>query len=317
MPDRARTSTLGTDSDTQRLPDSLPTSGTLFADLTDLDEGAVRAFLQDVAGFDALTVTDALRSRHPPKFEALAGGRYLLLLRGFWDHDPEDITPAGYQFSLFRAPGLIAVYANAPDPEMSAAIAAAHASSAPDDMALIYGLMRRKADRGLAYLHSIEPWLDEVESRLAGAADDVLLMDLIIASRALHELNRRLEYQVDAIRAWSTHEVASAPAAATMLTDVVEQVDRHASLVQLYLAMVDDLRDGYVALSSHRLNRVMQVLTVMTVVFMPLGLIAGIYGMNFETMPELGWPWGYFIALGVMAGVALSLVLAFKRKGWL
>jgi magnesium transporter len=59
------------------------------------------------------------------------------------------------------------------------------------------------------------------------------------------------------------------------------------------------------------------VLTVVTVVFMPLGLLAGLYGMNFEHIPELHWRHGYFILLGIMAAVAGTLLWMFRRLKWL
>jgi len=71
------------------------------------------------------------------------------------------------------------------------------------------------------------------------------------------------------------------------------------------------------------LNEVMKILTMFTAVFIPLSLIAGIYGMNFNTgrsplnMPELNWYWGYPFALGLMGLLAASLLFYFRRKGWL
>ena len=61
----------------------------------------------------------------------------------------------------------------------------------------------------------------------------------------------------------------------------------------------------------------MQALTVITAIFVPLGLLSGIYGMNFENMPELHSENGYFVLIGVMLSVAATLLLFFRRKGWL
>jgi magnesium transporter len=69
-------------------------------------------------------------------------------------------------------------------------------------------------------------------------------------------------------------------------------------------------------MSSHQLNRVMQILTIITVIFVPLTFLAGIYGMNFENMPELASRSGYFVVIGVMFVVAISQVLYFRRKRW-
>jgi magnesium transporter len=79
----------------------------------------------------------------------------------------------------------------------------------------------------------------------------------------------------------------------------------------------------YLSSVSNRLNEIMKVLTMFTAFFIPLSLIAGIYGMNFNTgrsplnMPELNWYLGYPFALGLMAAMALGMLAYFRRKGWL
>ena len=64
-------------------------------------------------------------------------------------------------------------------------------------------------------------------------------------------------------------------------------------------------------------NEVMRVLTITATIFIPLTFIAGVYGMNFSHMPELNWPFGYPLALGLMGAVGLGMILYFKRKKWL
>jgi len=88
-------------------------------------------------------------------------------------------------------------------------------------------------------------------------------------------------------------------------------------MAALYQEFCVDLMNTYLSVSTHNLNRVMRVLTLVTAIFLPLTLIAGIYGMNFDNIPELHWPYGYFIALGLMATVTGSLVILFKKIKWL
>ncbi|MDQ0116715.1 magnesium/cobalt transporter CorA [Paenibacillus harenae] len=80
--------------------------------------------------------------------------------------------------------------------------------------------------------------------------------------------------------------------------------------------MTADLRDSYISYNSNRMNTIMKTLTVITTIFMPLTFLAGIYGMNFHVMPELEWRWGYFVVLGFMLLVALSMFAWFNKKGW-
>jgi magnesium transporter len=89
------------------------------------------------------------------------------------------------------------------------------------------------------------------------------------------------------------------------------------------LEIVESLRETttavmevYLSAQNQRLNEVMKILTVISTLFIPLTFIASIYGMNFEIMPELKWPYGYAWALGLMALTAAGLIAFFKRKGW-
>jgi magnesium transporter len=86
---------------------------------------------------------------------------------------------------------------------------------------------------------------------------------------------------------------------------------------------IDVLRDtlsgameAYLSVVANRTNEIMRVLTVFSAILLPLTLIAGIYGMNFEHMPELHWIHGYPFALGMMAVTALLLFGYFRRRGW-
>jgi magnesium transporter len=93
-------------------------------------------------------------------------------------------------------------------------------------------------------------------------------------------------------------------------------------LLDNYRELCSDLRDYYMSLVSNRMNEVMKVLTIIGTIFIPLGFIAGLYGMNFNThlpgnMPELNWPYGYVFAIGVMVVVALGLLWFVWKQGWL
>jgi magnesium transporter len=68
---------------------------------------------------------------------------------------------------------------------------------------------------------------------------------------------------------------------------------------------------------ANRTNEIMRRLTVMATIFIPLTFIAGVYGMNFDVMPELRWRFGYAVAWGVMLVIAVALLIWFRRLGWL
>ena len=81
--------------------------------------------------------------------------------------------------------------------------------------------------------------------------------------------------------------------------------------------LLGGMLDLYVSRTSQRMNEIMKVLTIFASIFMPLTFIAGVYGMNFENMPELEWTWGYFGTLFFMATVGIGLLAYFRWRKWL
>lgn len=81
--------------------------------------------------------------------------------------------------------------------------------------------------------------------------------------------------------------------------------------------MVSGMLDIYLSSVSNRMNAVMKVLTIIATLFIPLTFIAGVYGMNFEHMPELKWRYSYAVVWAVMIGVASIMLAYFRRKKWL
>lgn len=98
--------------------------------------------------------------------------------------------------------------------------------------------------------------------------------------------------------------------------DLRDHVFQVTDLVETYRENLNSLQDLFLSEMGHRTNSVMQVLTVVSSIFIPLTFLAGIYGMNFEYIPELGYRNGYFVLLGVMGVLALVMVAIFKRMKW-
>lgn len=101
------------------------------------------------------------------------------------------------------------------------------------------------------------------------------------------------------------------------LRDVYDHTIQIIDTVESLRDMISGLLDVYLSSISNKMNEVMKVLTIFASIFIPLTFVAGIYGMNFQFMPELEWTWGYFGALCVMALTAGVLLVYFKRKKWL
>ena len=79
---------------------------------------------------------------------------------------------------------------------------------------------------------------------------------------------------------------------------------------------LDSASSFYFSSQSHRMNEIMKILTVVSVIFMPLTFLVGVYGMNFENMPELEYTYGYYIVIAFMIAIALGMVYYFKKKKW-
>lgn len=101
------------------------------------------------------------------------------------------------------------------------------------------------------------------------------------------------------------------------LRDVYEHTIQIVEIIESYREMASSLTDLYMSAVSNRMNEIMKVLTIMASVFIPLTFIAGVYGMNFEYMPEITWRWGYPFVWLVFSALTLGMMLFFWRKGWI
>ena len=101
------------------------------------------------------------------------------------------------------------------------------------------------------------------------------------------------------------------------IRDLYDHTIQVMDMVETYRDMLNGLQDLYLTEVSFKMNKVMQLLTLIATIFIPLTFLAGIYGMNFEYMPELHWKYGYFVLLGIMLIAFIGLLLYFKRKKWI
>ncbi|HUU70769.1 MAG TPA: magnesium/cobalt transporter CorA [Planctomycetota bacterium] len=101
------------------------------------------------------------------------------------------------------------------------------------------------------------------------------------------------------------------------LKDCYDHIIQVLDVIETYRELMSGMMETYMSSISLRMNQVMKLLTVIATIFMPLTFIAGIYGMNFQHMPELNWAYGYPFALALMLAVAAVMLLFFRRKQWL
>lgn len=100
----------------------------------------------------------------------------------------------------------------------------------------------------------------------------------------------------------------------------IQHIDDHMikqqNILKICQEMTNEIKDNLVSYASYKMNRIMQMLTLVSVVFLPLTLITGIYGMNFVNMPELKWYYGYYIVLVLMLCISVGCVIYFKKEKW-
>ena len=199
---------------------------------------------------------------------------------------------------------------------------------------------RRIRNRGADYLayalldsivDSYFPPLDEIGEELEAVEDEVLGDPDAGSPQKIHRIRRRLVGLRKSIiphRDAINSLIRDSPDVITeetamFLRDVYDHVLRISDLVETYREMAADLMSVYLTVVSNRMNEVMKVLTIIATIFIPLGFVAGLYGMNFDpevsrwNMPELGWRFGYPFALGIMAAIAGGFIIFMRRRGWL
>jgi len=291
----------------------------LWLDLDDEPENVATQLLCGDLDLHPLAVQDALRDRHPPKVEDF--GNYTFLLFKGLSRVSETLDFTTLQLALFVGKRLLVTRRSSESRSVNQLWEeirqnATRMANGPARLAL--QLTRIMVEHYLWLILGLEPRPEELEEEMLARPRDEILGELSGYKTDLKKLRRVFVYhqQVFAgLRACTfpgfgediEHE----------LNDVYEQQERAGSLTDLYYELASDLIDSYISIASHRLNQIMKVLTIITAIFVPLGFLAGIYGMNFENMPELHTSSGYFILLGVMLGIATTLLLVFRKKHWL
>jgi len=291
----------------------------VWVDLDGHDTEAARSLLTERFAINPLAASDALRERHPPKLEWF-DDYFFVLVKGF-TAATADINFDVVHISMFVGRNFLLTVHALPSPS-TAALRAAVEEGAVDARRgaahLCYRLLRRIVDRYTPVILGLESRLDALEESLAAQPDDAVLLELVNYNSRLKKLRRTFGYQSACLDELRQAESALFDAeAAHEFQDVYEHMERLASLTALLQELARDLMDGYISLNGHRLNTIMKTLTIASVIFLPLGFLAGIYGMNFDHMPELHSRGGYFVLLGAMAAIAAGLVWGFRRARWI
>ncbi|MBE0469541.1 MAG: magnesium/cobalt transporter CorA [Methyloprofundus sp.] len=291
----------------------------IWVDLQDNPVDSERCFLEETFGLHPLAIEDAQRQRHPPKLERFDEVVFLLL-KGL-DAQSDSLDFGTIQLAIFVAQRFIITRHSSNSISTDALWAKVGASGklwSKGAFALALDLIRLVVDRYLDILLDLEPRLDQLEDEIQVQPKDTLLHELSDYRTRLKKMRRYLIYQVQLFGVLKESADYSIDKSLDHdIVDIYERLERASSLSSLYTELVTDLMESYISLASHHLNNIMKILTVVTVIFVPLTFMAGIYGMNFEHMPELHYKNGYYALLGMMILVALSLLIIFRKVKWL
>lgn len=194
---------------------------------------------------------------------------------------------------------------------------------------LCYALTDTVLDRYFALLAQLGDQLDGVEDRLYSKVDKTIMYETQQLKRTLIVLRRACWPERDKINDMLRTENPLVSAELKIfLRDAYDHCIQIMDLIESYKEITSSIMDIYLSMVSNRMNEIMKVLTIISVIFIPLTFIAGIYGMNFsrvdpatnkvmpDNLPELYNPHGYFYALGGMAVIAIIQVVIFWKKGW-
>ena len=167
--------------------------------------------------------------------------------------------------------------------------------------------------------------LEEVGDQIENLEDEVMTRPTTETMQTLQKIKRRLLFLRKAV--WPLREVISSlergeskmimKQSKPYFRDLYDHTIQVVDMVETMRDMNAGMFDMYLSSISNKMNEVMKVLTIIATIFIPLTFIAGIYGMNFDYMPELKWQWGYFGVWSVMALLFIGMMFYFRRKKWL
>ena len=183
---------------------------------------------------------------------------------------------------------------------------------------LTYALANALVDQYYPIVDDISDGLDQLEESILENPTPDLVAELHGLQRQITALRRVARPQVEALYKLSHLNSAIVPeTAAVFLKDAEDHARQILGRLDAARDVATDLMNAVLATLGHKQNEVMKLLTLVGAIFIPLTSMAGIYGMNFEYMPELGFRMGYPTLLVAMVVVAIGMVLYFRSRGWL
>ena len=281
-----------------------------------------RHVLLDIFHFHPLTVEDCVETRNQPKIEVFPTYLYFIVhgVRPEETNSSNFVTKEldGYlgdnfvvTFHLERFRSIKTVKQQIRSSPFACQRGAAY---------LLHQILDHLVDLYMPMVDDFDQSINDLEERVfeMKKGGNTLLQDIMDLRRSVARLRRISARQLDVLYRISRGEFPQIPSnILPFFRDVHDHLQRISDLAENYRDLVGGLFDIHFSVVASKTNDVMKTLAVVSAIILPLSLIAGIYGMNFENMPELKTRNGYFLVLSVMAGVTIVLLLYFWRRGWI
>jgi magnesium transporter len=292
----------------------------VWVDVTGLQDTEILRELGNKFDIHSLALEDIVDIYQRPKFDSYETG-FLLLMESY-DFFPERLHLEQEQISIFCGKNYVLSFQeNKKDCFASIKARLQNNQSRnrknPSDY-LAYSLADIIVDRYFVILDEIGDEVEKMELDIASNPNFETKNRIHLMKRVVLDLRKGISPLRDAI-SLMMHAESPFVSDSTFpyLQDLYGNVLQSMEMVDTYRDILSGLQDLYLAEISYKMNKVIQTLTIVSTIFIPLTFLVGLYGMNFDYMPELHWRYGYFILLGFMAFVTIGLLLLFRRKKWL
>lgn len=291
----------------------------IWVDLWDERKDDEAILLKEKFNVPRMAIEDSQRERHPAKIRNFANQTFLLI-KGL-SKETVDTKFSTIQLAFFIGENFLITRHN----ETAVSVDKMWSKTLKENLlgkkatgGIALDIARYVMERFLPILLDLESQFDNIEYEMLSRPDDVLLHQLVEYKSNLKKLRRIMEYHIQVVTELKQKNWPGITQKDQEDIPILhEKLERLYSLSNFYYEHATDLQDGYISMASHRLNQIVKVLTIITVIFIPLSFLAGLYGMNFVNMPELQLKYAYFILLAVMAAIVVGLIIVFKRKHWL
>jgi magnesium transporter len=315
---------LVTDVPVERLPALLAEPDThVWVDSWGSDNPEAERLARELFGFHQLAISDCFGNREHPKVEAFEDHLFLITHGLAEGSTAENV--ATVELDSFVGKNYLFTYHEQPSRGIAAALDLVTRNRGGPlrrgPAAVLHTVLDVQIDNMEPVLDELEESVEAIEDRLLARTDRlerVGLVSLLALKRTTLGLRRWMTKQREVVLRLARNEFALIPQHETVLfRDLYDHLSRYTDQLETDREMITSLQESYLSLSNLRLGETMKYLTVFTAALMPLTVITGIYGMNFEHMPELRQPWAYPLVLGAMAAVAGMVLTFFRRKGWI